>query len=72
MLCFVGCSHILWVVSDYFIHVLNISFKIWAGQPTKSDFVLILKCFELEIILKVIKSHGLQNDTSVTTPRFKV
>ena len=31
---------------DYLSHILNISFKIWAGQSMKSDFKFVLVCFE--------------------------
>ena len=65
-----GCSHILWVIFGYFIHILNISFEIRVGQPTKSDFIRILKYFRQEIILKVIKFHDLRNNIFATTLGF--
>ena len=41
-------SHILWVVFDYFLHVLNINFKIlgWLANE-KNDFTLILNVLKI-------------------------
>ena len=54
---------VLWIFTlsvgdfDCLIHILNVSFKIWADQQPKNDFILILNVFQIEIILKYNKYH---------------
>ena len=53
---------VLWVfplskgVFNCFIHVLNVHFKFWAGQPIKkTDFYIYFECFEIINCFKIHK-----------------